>query len=76
MKIRVLPWDLLFLIKILNSLCNVIIIEVHKIWSREGINQNIGGIIIIPINVLSQFNDKLKFVEGSKVENKFIIIFN
>jgi hypothetical protein len=30
----------------------------------------------IPKNELNQFRDKLKiFVEGSKIENKFIIIF-
>ena len=43
---------------------------------REGRNQNIMGKNKIPKNELSQFNDKLKiFVEGSKIENKFIIIF-
>lgn len=31
----------------------------------------------IPRKVLNQFKEKLKiFVEGSKIENKFIIIFN
>lgn len=31
----------------------------------------------IPKNELNQFKDKLKIlVEGSKIENKFIIIFN
>lgn len=44
---------------------------------REGINQYIIGKNIIPNIVLSQLRDKLKiFVEGSKIENKFIIIFS
>jgi hypothetical protein len=49
----------------------------QKIFNREGKNQNIIGKNKIPKNELNQFNDKLKiFVEGSKIENKFIIIFN
>ncbi len=44
---------------------------------REGKNQYIIGKNIIPNIVLSQLRDKLKiFVEGSKIENKFIIIFS
>jgi hypothetical protein len=44
---------------------------------REGINQNIKGKNKIPNKVLNQFNERLKiFVEGSKIENKFIIIFS
>lgn len=39
-------------------------------------NQNTIGKNKIPKNELNQFKDKLKiFVEGSKIENKFIIIF-
>lgn len=75
-NIKVLPLILKFLIKILYSLCKVIIILIHKIFNREGISQNIEGIIKIPIKDLNQFNDKLKFVAGSKEENKLAIIFN
>jgi hypothetical protein len=43
---------------------------------REGINQNNKGKNKIPRKVLNQLRDKEKiFVEGSKIENKFIIIF-
>jgi hypothetical protein len=57
-------------------LCNVVIIEFHKKWKREGINQYIDGIINRPKNVLIQFRDMLKMVvEGSKTENKLVIIF-
>lgn len=43
---------------------------------REGKNQKIIGKNKIPNNELIQFNEIFKiFVEGSKIENKFIIIF-
>lgn len=62
--------------KVLNSLCKVIKILFQKIFIREGKNQNIIGKKRIPRNDLNQFKDKLKIlVEGSKIENKFIIIF-
>lgn len=45
--------------------------------TRDGKNQNNIGKNKIPKKVLIQLIDKLKiFVEGSKIENKFIIIFN
>jgi hypothetical protein len=48
----------------------------QKIFIREGKNQKIIGKKKIPKNELNQFKDKLKIlVEGSKIENKFIIIF-
>lgn len=57
-------------------MCKVIKILFQKIFKREGKNQNIIGKNKIPKNELNQFNDKLKiFVDGSKIENKFIIIF-
>jgi hypothetical protein len=60
----------------LNSLCSVIKILFQKIFNRDGKNQNIIGKNKIPKKELNQFKDKLKiFVEGSKIENKFIIIF-
>jgi hypothetical protein len=49
----------------------------QNIEIREGKNQNIIGKNKIPSIVLIQFKEKLKIlVEGSKIENKFIIIFN
>lgn len=43
---------------------------------REGKNQKIIGKNKRPIIVLIQFKEKLKMlVDGSKIENKFIIIF-
>lgn len=63
--------------RILNSLWRVIIILYHIILYRDGINQNIGGIINNPIIVLIQFNEKFRILEvGSKTENKLVIIFN
>lgn len=73
-KINVLP--LIFVPnKILNSLCKIIIILIHKKFHRDGISQYIEGINNNPRKVLSQFNEKI-FVEGSKELNKFVIIFN
>lgn len=63
-------------IRILNSLWRIKIILFQIILIREGTNQNIGGIIKINKIDLNQFSFKLKFVEGSNDENKFIIIFN
>lgn len=45
-------------------------------FNREGINQNIEGMTNNAIMLLSQFNEKLKLVLGSKEENRFVIIFN
>lgn len=76
-KIKVLPLNPLFPNNVLNSLCKVLIIKFHKYINREGINQKDIGIIKNPIKVLNQFNENEKIeVEGSKTENKFIIIFN
>lgn len=62
--------------RVLNSWCKVKKILFQNIEIREGINQNIKGKNMIPKIVLIQFNDKFKIlVEGSKIENKFIIIF-
>lgn len=61
---------------ILNSLYKIL----HSFWlildSRLGNSQYIDGKIINPINVLDQFSDIFMLVAGSKVENKFAIIFN
>jgi hypothetical protein len=72
----VVPLKLWIPINILNSLCNVEKILFQKSSVREGVNQKIIGKNKIPKKALIQFNDKLKIlVEGSKIENKFIIIF-
>ena len=74
---NVLPLKALFPKRFLNSLCKVNKIIFHKNENREGISQKLKGKIINPINVLSQFKEKWKIEEeGSKTENKFIIIFN
>jgi hypothetical protein len=75
-KIKVLPLILFALIRVLNSLCKVIMILIHNRFIREGISQYIEGISINPNKVLIQFNLILKLVVGSKELNKFVIIFN
>jgi len=48
----------------------------QKMLNREGSNQKIIGKNKIPRKELNQFRERLKIlVEGSKIENKFIIIF-
>jgi len=75
-NINVVPLNLCIPISILNSLCKVIKILFQKIFNREGKNQKIIGNNKIPKSELIQFKDKLKIlVEGSKIENRFIIIF-
>lgn len=75
-NINVLPFIFSEFIKTLNSLCKVNVIFNQRTWNREGINQNIVGINNNPRNVLNQFNDVPKFEAGSKVENRFVIIFS
>lgn len=43
---------------------------------RDGINQNWKGKIIKIRNILSQLSDKYIDEEGSKIEKRFVIIFN
>lgn len=76
-KMRIVLLYLLKEFKALNSLNRYLIILIHIIEIRLGINQKLKGIIINPNKVLNQFSDKLNIlVEGSKVENKFVIIVN
>jgi hypothetical protein len=76
-NIKVVPLNLEIPNRVLNSKCKVKKILLQNIKLREGINQNNIGKNKIPNIVLNQFKEKLKiFVEGSKIENKFIIIFN
>ncbi|MGI4667870.1 hypothetical protein ACR2YZ_28855 [Klebsiella pneumoniae] len=74
----VLPaFNLFSPINVLNSLCRVKIIFIQIKFNRVGTNQKIRGNIIKIINVLNQLIDKLKIVvDGSKTENKLVIIFN
>lgn len=65
-----------YLIIILNSLIKNLKIIFQNIINREGISQNWNGNIKIIKPILSQFIDSLILVEGSKIENRFIIIFN
>jgi hypothetical protein len=76
MKINVVPLNAEIPKRVLNSWCKVKKILFQNIEIREGIIQNIKGKNINPMIVLIQFSEKLKIlVEGSKIENKFIIIF-
>lgn len=62
---------------VLNSLFKSKMIFFHVKLKRFGMSQNEVGIKIIRREVLIQFMDQLKIVdEGSKTENKFVIIFN
>jgi len=61
-------------ISTLNSLCSFIKILLIKISLLFGVNQNIGVIMIINIIALPQFKGRLKIEEGSKTENKLVII--
>jgi len=63
------------LIKILNSLFIYLINIILLITNREGINQNWNGSKNKKINILIQLRDIEKEVEGSKIENRFVIMF-
>lgn len=76
-KINVLPLWLVFPNRVVNSLCSVFKILFHIIWYRDGMSQNIEGIISSPRKVLNQFKDSLKILEeGSNTENRLAIIFS
>lgn len=67
----------LFPIRVLNSWCRINIILFHMMKCRDGINQYVDGININPKIVLNQLMDRLfRLVDGSKTENRFLIIFN
>lgn len=74
--IKIIKFIAEYLRIILNSLIKNLKIIFHIIINREGINQNWNGKIKIINLILNQFNDNFILVEGSKIENKFIIIFN
>jgi hypothetical protein len=63
--------------RVLNSACNFLVIDVIIILVLLGTNQKTGVIIIVNNIALAQFNGREILEEGSKTENKFvIIIFN
>jgi len=64
------------LVKILNSWFNFLKIKMRAKDILFCIIQNRGVIKIINANVLIQFSGKEKKEEGSKTENKFVIIVN
>lgn len=77
MNIKVVPLNLWIPINILNSLCKVWKILFQNNVIREGKNQKIIGKNNNPNIELIQLKEILKiFVDGSKIENKFIIIFS
>lgn len=59
---------------ILSSLIKNLNIIFHSIIYREGISQYWNGKITIIKHILNQFIENFILVEGSKIENKFIII--
>lgn len=64
-------------IKALNSLCKLYRIFLHNKDQRDGELQYKYGINIIPKIVDIQLIDRFRILEeGSKIENKFIIIFS
>lgn len=76
-KMNVLPLNPIGPIRVLNSLCNVIVILFHIYLIRLGINQNLNGITKNPKIVLNQFNEREKIdLVGSNTENRLVIIFN
>lgn len=62
-------------IRVINSIFNILLIDKKRELNVLILNQYIKGIIIITINILIQFKLKDKIcVEGSKIENKLLII--
>lgn len=62
-------------IKVLNSSLSLLIIKLSSVLRRFGSIQYVKGINKKHVIVLIQFIDKNVEVAGSKVENKFVIIF-
>lgn len=73
--IKIIKFDIEYLVITLNSLIKNLKIICHIIMNREGINQNWNGKIKIIKLILSQFKENFILVDGSKIENRFIIIF-
>lgn len=76
-NINVLPLCCVVPRRVLNSLCRVSNVLFNNSLYRDGIIQNIDGMINSPINVLIQFRDSLNTLdEGSKTEKRLFIIFS
>jgi hypothetical protein len=75
MNINVLPF-LFSPSSVLNSLCKFVINIFQIMVCRDGINQILVGMIIIPKNVLVQLIERFMIlVDGSNTENRLLIIF-
>jgi hypothetical protein len=75
MNISVLPF-LFSPSNVLNSLCKFVINVFQIMVCRDGINQILVGIIIIPRNVLAQLIERFMIlVDGSNTENRLLVIF-
>lgn len=71
-----IKFDIEYLMIFLNSLIKNLKIIFHIIISRDGISQNWKGKIKIIKIILNQLRESFILVDGSKIENRFIIIFN
>lgn len=74
--IKIIKFDREYLRVILSSLIKNLKIIFHNMINRDGINQYWNGKIKIINLILIQFIENFILVVGSKIENKFIIIFN
>lgn len=74
--INIIIFDIEYLRITLNSLIRNLNRMFQNMIYREGISQNWNGKIKIIKPILSQFIDRFILVEGSKIENKFAIMFS
>lgn len=72
----VCPWDAEGPTKVLNSLCNWELTNWNSFLWRFDWIQYIQGKMNNPRKEASQFKGRLKEATGSKIENKFAIIFS
>lgn len=74
-KINVSPWGVLLPNKSLNSAWRVLVIFIKTMFFFAGVNQNKGVANKKTRLALSQLNEIVQKDEGSKLENKLVIIF-
>ena len=74
MKIRVWPIVALGPTSVLNSRWSFSVIVLNKIFSRLDRIQKSGGIKVRAVNTANQLSGRNKAQEGSKIENKLVII--
>lgn len=72
----IIKFDSEYLRMTLNSLIRNLKIIFHIIINRDGISQNWNGKIKIIKIILNQLRERFVLVDGSKIEKRFIIIFN